>query len=66
VILSHARKIFSTFTPATLAEDVEFLKALGEKADRIILQDKDFATVKEERLNVGLRARIAQRPKRYG
>jgi hypothetical protein len=50
IILKHARAIFLSFPAATFSGDVEFLKGLADDVDKIVLHDKDFAEVKEERL----------------
>ena len=49
-ILKHASAIFSSFPVATFQGDVEFLKDLAKDVDKIVLHDKDFSEIKEERL----------------
>ncbi len=51
IVLAKAKDVFSSFQPATLEEgDVAFLKTIAADVDKIVLHDKDFAEVKEERL----------------
>jgi hypothetical protein len=49
-ILKHASAIFSSFPVATFEGDVEFLKDLAKDVDKVVLHDKDFSEIKEERL----------------
>src|SRR5204863_6876311 len=43
-------QIFASFPVATFEGDVEFLKDLATDVDKIVLHDKDFSEIKEERL----------------
>ncbi len=49
-ILKHARAIYSEFQEAEFDSDVSFLKEFSQSVDNIVLEDKDFLALKEERL----------------
>jgi hypothetical protein len=50
VILKHARKTYERFQPATFSGDVVFLADLAKSLEQVVLEDKDFEQIKEERL----------------
>ncbi|MGD9746634.1 MAG: metallophosphoesterase [Verrucomicrobiales bacterium] len=49
-ILTHARAIYSEFPEAEFGDDVSFLREFSNSVDTIVLEDKDFQSLKEERL----------------
>ena len=49
-MLKHAKRTYSTFQPAKFEEDVRFLGELAASLERVVLEDKDFEEIKEERL----------------
>lgn len=50
VVTTHAKQLFSSFSPARFEEDVTFLREFSSGADKIVLRDSDFAALKETRL----------------
>ena len=50
VILKHAHRVFTKFTPAEFSQDVVFLADLAKSIEQVVLEDKKFEQIKEERL----------------
>ncbi len=49
-ILTHAREIYSEFPEAEFDEDVTFLKGFSKSVEEIVIEDKEFKALKEDRL----------------
>jgi hypothetical protein len=50
VILNHARKVFSKFSPASFQGEVAILEEFARNIEEVVLQDTEFGEIKEQRL----------------
>lgn len=49
-ILTHSSKIFNKLSPASFKDDVGFLDKFSESVEKIVLDNKKFSDLKEDRL----------------